>query len=217
MDRSTPRVAGMEIPTRVGMDRSRALSPRLSPEIPTRVGMDRVRRSSRPPVSKRSPRAWGWTGRGGGLFLHERSPRAWGWTAQGWASCGHRIPTRVGMDRWSIRSALVWRRSPRAWGRTESANVFTKTSEIPTRVGMDREVPAHGWGRSERSPRAWGWTDEHLLAVEVVGIRDPHARGDGPRALTAEIGDDRRSPRAWGWTEGLGPPDGDPHARGDGP
>ena len=76
------QAVGVEIPTRVGMDRRGKRSGSLQVEIPTRVGMDRA--GARPMNTER-----------------QRSPRAWGWTegTHGQLVIVPEIPTRVGMDR----------------------------------------------------------------------------------------------------------------------
>ena len=110
--------------------------------------------------------------------------------------------------------------APRTWGWTAAREEAARLSKAgPTHVGMDRGLrPAD--------------TDER---------RRPHARGDGPRSLAAEVGPRGQAPRTWGWTaEALGIEVGSaagpthvgmdrrcrtrgcrctgrPHARGDGP
>ena len=119
-------------------------------EVPTRVGMDRSVASWDDAIDRRGPHA---RGDGPGLKrLHvaaqARSPRAWGWTDQRVASritatgsphargdgparrpadgrADAEVPTRVGMDR-------GW---PQAW---------RASTEVPTRVGMDRGCDDHG-------------------------------------------------------------------------
>ena len=179
-------------------------------EIPTRVGMDRSRpeQQSR---ERKSPRAWGWTdvrvrqltrsrgnphARGDGpalppgeLMCRLKSPRAWGWTGftWSWSWSWSRNPHARGdgpTPTWSGRMRLRRLKSPRAWGWTE-----LRTS--------DRDADLE-------SPRAWGWTDAGRALAQPedeiptrVGMdryrrpagrqrrRNPHARGDGP--ATARI------------------------------
>src|SRR5260370_967260 len=69
------------------------------------------------------------------------------------------------------------------------------------------------------SPRAWGWSDHTLFWRRAGGVFPtrvgmvrshtlpastlycfPHARGDGPLAITREWWEITFSPRAWGWS-----------------
>ena len=232
------------IPTRVGMDRWAATwstrtcwNPHARGDGPHDFNIDAT-------TGKESPRAWGWTDE----LIHSppwntESPRAWGWTGrrrdQGDRILG--IPTRVGMDRrhrrrrggrrWNPHARgdgpgyvepedCSWMESPRAWGWTGPHRAHAASQHgIPTRVGMDRDL-------GPRSRNA---------------LRNPHARGDGPRPSAARSVGLSESPRAWGWT-GLSISDStvpsgiptrvgmdrssrpcarssgrNPHARGDGP
>ena len=92
----------VEIPTRVGMDRSDHEDQNYRQEIPTRVGMDRPS-VKRPAIAARNPHARG-DGPDGQLISAEqktKSPRAWGWTdaVDRIRATEEEIPTRVGMDR----------------------------------------------------------------------------------------------------------------------
>ncbi len=151
--------------------------------FPTRVGMDRNQRAGNG-TSSRFPHT-----RGDGppnlpnfLEFVAFSPHAWGWTARCKNRCGYTrvFPTRVGMDRSSVR----WSRrdfcfphtrgdgpigtwpggeagmfSPHAWGWTASVFVHGGLRVVfPTRVGMDRST----------------------VSTRPSACCFPHTRGDGP-------------------------------------
>ena len=132
-------------------------------DVPTRVGVDRSKHSETGRTT-RCPHA-----RGGGplvalglQLLSEMSPRAWGWTdrdRRGVVRCVD-VPTRVGVDRatrppWRERTGCPHARgggpkiqrhearfvemSPRAWGWTvDPAAHDCADVDVPTRVGVDR-------------------------------------------------------------------------------
>ena len=151
------------------------------------------------------------------------SPRTWGWTDR---ERGHRatrpmLPTHVGMDRRTRgcvqRAGLC---SPRTWGWTAIRHVTNAALVmLPTHVGMDRMRSRAGASASACSPRTWGWTGTYRAAVSTgsmlpthVGMDRqlfggvtppqyaPHARGDGPRLVSAALRFWECSPRTWGWT-----------------
>ena len=188
--------------------------------------------------------------RGDGPLLHPLlrpvarfSPRPWGWSV---GTVRHPLrlavlPTPVGMVRHPGRLALVPQRSPHARGD----GPVSPSSSTPSL-----------WF----SPRPWGWSaglpsstsPSAVLPTPVGMVRaagagaagragSPHARGDGPLAVTSSWGLQTFSPRPWGWSateqrhderaKVLPTPVGmvrssaipahippsSPHARGDGP
>ncbi len=130
------------------------------------------------------------------------SPPAWGWTELMTTIPDLRrdFPTRVGMDREIMASAICAARfphprgdgpgsrnkyadsakiSPPAWGWTEYfGDNMDHFADFPTRVGMDR------WSFQEFPPTG--------------GF--PHPRGDGPVAVVRLCQYEAISPPAWGWT-----------------
>ncbi len=216
-----PRV----FPTRVGMDRRRAMSPRCVACFPHARGDGPSPTPQSDSHTQFSPRAWGWTG-----------------ALIGEAAVEVVFPTRVGMDRSGPRS--LDRRSgfphargdgprtreikhdgvafsPRAWGWTVKGRTPRKWHPVfPTRVGMDRSLggtmskitsfphargdgPVRPSQRTEQrpfSPRAWGWTGTGRR-LGRCSVRFPHARGDGPLVAVAAPVAGLFSPRAWGWTD----------------
>src|SRR5690606_15330504 len=71
-------------------------------------------------------------------------------------------------------------RAPRTWG-------WTGVQQHP--VGGGRPSPTHV-GMDRRSKRTWRRSGA-----------EPHARGDGPRAVAQRAGGGGRAPRTWGWTD----------------
>ncbi len=211
-------------PTPVGMDRRTARAPPARTSIPHARGDGPQKPPSIAPMSRYSPRPWGWTGR-------ETMQALDLWV----------FPTPVGMDRLKTAKSLpttciphargdgprsspttttAWQYSPRPWGWTDGFPWDEPAEAVfPTPVGMDRDL--------RRRPQPPGSI--------------PHARGDGP---TVSLGMNllrRYSPRPWGWTDvrdeveafglvfptpvgmdrrtwrGSSRRSGIPHARGDGP
>ncbi len=69
--------------------------------------------------------------------------------------------------------------SPRPWGWSATASAYATISNVfPTPVGMVRILIIDG----------------------CVGAGFPHARGDGPAAMTRTMATGQFSPRPWGWS-----------------
>ncbi len=215
---------GNDFPTRVGMDRARALRPRHFARFPHTRGDGPQSCTNASVSSPISPHAWGWTAR-------TRSTR----------KLVSDFPTRVGMDRFVILRDRGRRRFPhtRGDGPGDCERTPASLCDFPTRVGMDRPTAASGkstrrfphtrgdgprvdMGQTEApsiSPHAWGWTvhsrrlldpasdfptrvgmDRHQKSRRRSARRFPHTRGDGPNILSGQPSAKMISPHAWGWT-----------------
>ncbi len=133
------------------------------------------------------------------------SPHAWGWT---FAVERRKIkrevfPTRVGVDRRSLRHCVCTIRFP-----------HTRGGGPMMPVGEETALPF--------SPHAWGWTatssrcvrkrlvfptrvgvDQCTEAQQRLNGRFPHTRGGGPPDIAAQYEQMAFSPHAWGWTDML--------------
>ena len=193
-----------------------------APVIPTRVGMVRLR-DQRKAASRRSPRAWGWSGADARHAPMRQDPHARGDgpPAAKQPAGQKEIPTRVGMVRgvWSEANQDPHARGdgPGWRGGRESAEIPTRVGMvraqprgrqcdrqvIPTRVGMDRSCGSEALARY---PRAWGWTAtrDGRMAPKQIPLARGAARHRGmspvlhigePHAV-AEPVPDRRSEKA---------------------
>ncbi len=175
--------------------------------------------------------------------MDEFSPRAWGWSGHGWTPVGLDavLPTCVGMVRSVSRVNDFSDRSPHVRGDGPTCHAIAKMM-------------------NEFSPRAWGWSGrdrrrnsrDYVLPTcvgmvrenvwnQLMPLRSPHVRGDGPHDTPMAFATAPFSPRAWGWSGELSimqanvivlptcvgmvrrsgrnspSPNCSPHVRGDGP
>ena len=173
--------------------------------FPTPVGM--ARRSPLPvfpPPRFPHARGDGPLPRLGGADLSTYSPRPWGWSADpgNQRHLCRVFPTPVGMARSPICVGRVSRCIPHARGDGPSS--------LPSMICPTRY-----------SPRPWGWSAPgaapsppcHVFPTPVGMARPraatrehdvciPHARGDGPFAMSAAYSVTLYSPRPWGWPAG---------------